>query len=149
MKGFHKGNHNSWLHIQLTATAVKQTALCAAWLWLYDRNMLWQWHWRRRRIVALTDKYLFNDRGACCKVWLDCPTTPIVQSRSSTSWVKYCWVDERWTAWATFSRRHPHRSCVKVGLLCWWRSLRVQNAGSYSLLRKYIASGGGSGYVER
>jgi hypothetical protein len=38
------GNHNSWLHIQLTATAVKQTVwdsilLYASWWWSYDRNM--------------------------------------------------------------------------------------------------------------
>jgi hypothetical protein len=40
-------NHSSWLLIQLTATAVKQTTcesilLCATWWWSYDRNILWQ-----------------------------------------------------------------------------------------------------------
>jgi hypothetical protein len=40
------GNHDSWLLMQLTAIAVKQTAcdntpLSAAWWWSDDRNMLW------------------------------------------------------------------------------------------------------------
>jgi hypothetical protein len=42
--------------------------LYATWWWSYDRNMLWQWHRRRRgRIVVLTDHYLLNAYSELCR----------------------------------------------------------------------------------
>jgi hypothetical protein len=41
----------------------------ATWWWSYDRNILWQWHQKRRRIVALTDHYLLNE-ATCTRIFI-------------------------------------------------------------------------------
>jgi hypothetical protein len=103
-------------------------------------SLLWKRCWNTAKFVPGESHGCshrkFEDHGSRCKVLLDCPTTPTVQSWFGAFRLLSVRAYEWWTA-QTFSwQRLRHSSCEKVGSLHCCRLLREQYAGCFSSLAK-------------